>query len=70
VFKADFLVFLGTMGCRNTWGMVKPFSREMERAGVPTLISYADAFDPRIESADSMLDKLMEFLKLRGLLTE
>lgn len=70
VFKADFMVFMGTMGCRNTWGMVKPFSREMERAGIPTLISYSDSFDPRVESADSMLDKLLEFLKVRGLLTD
>jgi len=69
VFKADFMVFMGTMGCRNTWGMVKPFSREMERAGIPTLISYSDSFDPRVESADTMLDKVLEFLKLRGLLT-
>jgi hypothetical protein len=67
-FKADFMVFMGTMGCRNTWGMVKPFAREMEKAGIPTLISYSDSFDPRIESADTMLDKLLEFLKVRGLL--
>ena len=69
VFKADFIVFMGTMGCRNTWGMVKPFSREMEKAGLPTLISYSDSFDSRIESSDTMLDKLMEFLKVRGLFT-
>lgn len=69
VFKADFTIFMGTMGCRNTWGMVKPFAREIERAGIPTLISYSDSFDPRIESADTMLDKTLEFLKVRGLLT-
>jgi len=69
VFKADFSVFMGTMGCRNTWGMVKPFSRELEKAGIPTLISYSDSFDPRIESSDTMLDKLLEFLKVRGLLS-
>jgi len=68
VFKADFMVFMGTMGCRNTWGMVKPFAREMEKAGFPTLISYSDSFDPRIESTNTMLDKLFEFLKVRGLL--
>jgi hypothetical protein len=65
----DIDYIMGTMGCRNTWGMVKPFAREMEKAGLPTLISYSDSFDSRIESADTMLDKLMEFLKVRGLFT-
>ena len=70
VFKADFMVFMGTMGCRNTWGMVKPYAREMEAMGVPTFISYSDSFDDRVETAETMVDKLKEFLTVRGILKE
>jgi hypothetical protein len=28
---------------RKTWGMVKPYTRNLERAGISTLILYADA---------------------------
>ncbi len=70
LFKADFMVFMGTFGCRNTWGMVKPFAREMEKAGIPTLISYSDSFDNRIESSETIIDNTFEFLKVRGLLND
>ena len=33
--KADFIVYNGTPGCRNTWGMVKPFARDTEKNGFP-----------------------------------
>ncbi len=39
VFKADCIVYNGTPGCRNTWGMVKPFAREVEKYGYPVLTS-------------------------------
>jgi hypothetical protein len=70
LFKAEFTVFMGTMGCRNTWGMVKPFARELEKAGIPTLILYSDSFDSRAESTEKMLDKTMEFIEIRGLLNK
>lgn len=68
IFKADFLVFMGTMGCRNTWGMVKPFAREAEKAGFPTFLSYSDSFDKRVESVETVIDNTLEFLRVRGLL--
>ena len=48
MYGADFIVYNGTPGCRNTWGMVKLFARDTEKAGFPTYIMYADAFDDRV----------------------
>jgi hypothetical protein len=69
VMKADFVVYFGSMGCRNTWGMVKSYARDLERQGIPTLIMYADAFDDRVQSWESVTDKMSEFIHLRGLAT-
>ncbi len=63
--NADFVVYFGTMGCRNTWGMIKLIARDLEREGYPTLIMYADGFDDRVMSWDSITDKMTEFLNLR-----
>ncbi len=68
VFKADCLIYNGTPGCRNTWGMVKPFAREIEKHGYPVHIMYSDAFDDRIESWEATEARLDEFFKVRGLL--
>ncbi|MGD9097182.1 MAG: 2-hydroxyacyl-CoA dehydratase family protein [Desulfobacterales bacterium] len=68
VFRADCLIYNGTPGCRNTWGMVKPFARETEAAGYPTHIMYDDAFDDRVESWEATAGRLDEFFKVRGLL--
>ena len=46
-YKADCIIYNGTPGCRNTWGMVKPFARDLEKMGYPTFIMYDDAFDDR-----------------------
>lgn len=67
VMKADFVAYFGSMGCRNTWGMVKPYARDLERRGIPTLIMYADAFDDRVMSWETVTDKMSEFIHLRGL---
>jgi hypothetical protein len=67
VMKADFVTYFGSMGCRNTWGMVKPYARDLERRGIPTLIMYADAFDDRVQSWEAVTDKMSEFIQLRGL---
>ncbi|MBW2636030.1 MAG: 2-hydroxyacyl-CoA dehydratase [Deltaproteobacteria bacterium] len=67
VMKADFVTYFGSMGCRNTWGMVKPYARDLERCGIPTLILYADAFDDRVMSWEAVTDKMAEFIHLRGL---
>ena len=68
IFRAECLIYNGTPGCRNTWGMVKPFARETEAAGFPTHIMYTDAFDDRVESWEATAERLDEFFKVRGLL--
>ena len=67
LMKPDFLAYIGTMGCRNTWGSVKLIAKDTERAGYPTIILYGDSFDDRVEPADTMINKLDEFLQVRGI---
>ena len=35
MYNVDFIVYSGTPGCRNTWGMVKLFARDTEKHGYP-----------------------------------
>jgi hypothetical protein len=65
LLHADFVAYIGTMGCRNTWGMVKLLARDLENRGIPTLVLYVDAFDDRIASWEAMMDKMDEFITLR-----
>lgn len=67
-YKAQAAIYVGTLGCRNTWGMVKPFARDMEKAGIPTYILFGDAFDERITSWDVCENKILEFLKVRKII--
>jgi benzoyl-CoA reductase subunit B len=67
LMKADFVVYFGTIGCRNTWGMVKSYARDLERQGIPTLVMYADAFDDRVQSWEAVTEKMSEFIQLRGI---
>ena len=69
IMKPDFVVYMGTMGCRNTWGMVKPFIRDLEKHGIPSLYLYADGFDDRGQSWETVADKIGEFLTIRKILT-
>lgn len=68
IFKADCMIYNGTPGCRNTWGVVKPFTKETEAHGYPTHIMNDDAFDDRVESWEATAERLDEFFKVRGLL--
>ena len=68
VFEVDGMIYCGTPGCRNTWGMVKPFAREIEKHGLPVHLMYSDAFDDRVESWEATAGRLDEFFKVRGLL--
>ncbi len=68
LYKADCIIYNGTPGCRNTWGMVKPFAKEVEKAGFPVHIMYGDAFDDRVESWESTKNRLDEFFSIRRLL--
>jgi hypothetical protein len=66
--NADFIVYGGTPGCRNTWGMVKLLVRDTEKAGFPTLVVNADAFDERVQSWPATRERFEEFLAVRRLL--
>ena len=68
MYNADCVIYNGTPGCRNTWGMVKPFARDIEKYGLPCHIMYDDAFDDRVESWDATKERLDEFFQIRGLL--
>jgi benzoyl-CoA reductase/2-hydroxyglutaryl-CoA dehydratase subunit BcrC/BadD/HgdB len=68
MYQADCVIYNGTPGCRNTWGMVKPFARDVEKQGYPTHIMNDDAFDDRVESWEATRERLDEFFKIRGLL--
>ncbi|MDA8404268.1 MAG: 2-hydroxyacyl-CoA dehydratase family protein, partial [Desulfobacteraceae bacterium] len=68
MFNVDCVIYNGTPGCRNTWGMVKPYAMELEKHGYPTHIMNSDAFDERVESWEATVERLDEFFKIRGLL--
>ena len=68
LLKPDFVAYIGSMGCRNSWGMNKLLARDLERQGIPTIILYADAFDDRVASWESIKDKMSEFMQLRRII--
>ncbi len=68
ILKADCVVYNGTPGCRNTWGMVKLLARDLEQHGLPTYIMYADGFDDRVQSWEVTAERLDEFFRIRKLL--
>jgi len=68
LYQADCIIYSGTPGCRNTWGMVKPFARDTEKHGFPTHIMYSDAFDERVESFETTALRLAEFFRVRQLI--
>jgi hypothetical protein len=68
LYKADCTIYVGTLGCRNTWGMVKPFLRDLEAAGYPSYALFADAFDDRARSWESCKGAMREFLEVRKII--
>ncbi len=68
MYQADCVIYNGTPGCRNTWGMLKPFARDIEKHGIPCHIMNDDAFDDRVESWEVSRERLDEFFTIRGLL--
>ena len=68
LYSADCIVYNGTPGCRNTWGMVKLLARDTEKAGFPTHIINADAFDDRVQSWEATRERFEEFMTVRRLL--
>jgi len=67
-YKADFAMFAGTYGCRNTWSNVQSLAKEMEKHGYPTLITTADALDERPQSWMQTQAQIEEFITIRGIL--
>jgi hypothetical protein len=67
IMKPDFLVYIGSMGCRNSWGANKLIQRDCEREGLPTMLLFADAFDDRVASWEHCVDKISEFMHVRGI---
>jgi hypothetical protein len=67
IMKPDFLVYVGSMGCRNSWGANKLIQRDCEREGIPTMLLFADAFDDRVASWEHCVDKISEFMHVRGI---
>jgi hypothetical protein len=68
LLRPDFVAYIGSMGCRNSWGMNKLLARDLEKEGIPTIILYADAFDDRVASWEAIMDKMTEFIKLRRII--
>jgi hypothetical protein len=68
LYSADCIIYNGTPGCRNTWGMVKLLARDTEKAGFPTHIINADAFDERVQSWQATRERFEEFMTVRRLL--
>jgi len=68
MFGAQCFIFNTTLGCRNTWSVIKPFAKEVEAHGYPIHIMSDDAWDDRVESWEMTRDRLDEFLRIRGLL--
>jgi metallophosphoesterase superfamily enzyme len=63
--KPDCLVYISSVGCRNTWGIIKMIQRVMESEGVPTLLVFGDVFDERVTSWKSISESMSEFMKIR-----
>ncbi|HPP80277.1 MAG TPA: 2-hydroxyacyl-CoA dehydratase family protein [Deltaproteobacteria bacterium] len=69
LLQADFVAYIGSMGCRNSWGMNKLLVRDLERQGIPAVILFADAFDDRVASWETVTERLSEFLTVRGIIS-
>ena len=69
IVKPDFIIYMGTMGCRNTWSNVKLIQRDIERHGIPALVLYSDSFDDRVASWEAVRERLSEFIHLRRIIS-
>ena len=67
IMQPDLAVYIGSMGCRNSYGANKLIQRDAERFGLPTMLLFADAFDDRVASWEFCVDKISEFMHVRGI---
>jgi len=59
----DCAIYLGTLGCKNTWGGIKVLMKMIEEElGIPTLIIHSDAWDDRVTPWPSIRDQIEEFI--------
>jgi len=59
----DCAIYLGTLGCKNTWGGIKVLMQTIEEElGVPTLIMHSDAWDDRVTPWATLRDQIEEFV--------
>jgi len=65
LMKAEGLVYISSVGCRNTWGIIKMIQRSMESEGLPTLVLFGDVFDERVTSWKAITESMNEFMKIR-----
>jgi len=63
--KPDYIIYIGTLGCRNSWSVNRLLQREMENLGYPFMISFADAFDERPNSWENVRRQIEEFMSVR-----
>ncbi len=68
IYQADCTLYMGTLGCRNTWGMVKPCMRDLEAAGYPSHAIFADSFDDRVKSWERFRKEMIEFFEVRKII--
>ena len=65
LMKADYLMYVGSFGCRNTWSVNKIIQREMEKLGYPVMLAFTDVFDQRSVSWTSLREQIEEFVSVR-----
>jgi len=59
----DCAIYLGTLGCKNTWGGIKVLMQTIEEElGLPTLIMHSDAWDDRVTPWATLRDQIEEFV--------
>jgi len=59
----DCAIYLGTLGCKNTWGGIKVLMKAIEEElGLPTLIIHSDTWDDRVTLWPTIRDQIEEFV--------
>jgi hypothetical protein len=65
LMNPDFIIYAGTLGCRNSWSVNKLLQREMENLGYPFMVTFADVFDERPISWEAVRRQYEEFMSVR-----
>jgi hypothetical protein len=66
IVNPHFIIYAGTLGCRNSWSVNKLIQREMEKLGYPFMITFADVFDERPNSWENVKRQMEEFMAVRN----